>query len=45
MWDVTPTGAYTADCETGEAFGIEFLKTCDGTCTDGRDRNFAFRLL
>jgi hypothetical protein len=31
MWDVTPTGAYTADCETGEAFGIEFLKTCDGT--------------
>ena len=30
-WEVAPTGNYTADCETGHAFAIEFLKTCDGT--------------
>jgi hypothetical protein len=30
-WDVKPTGNYGADCETGRAFAIEFLKTCDGT--------------
>ena len=30
-WDVAPTGNYTADCETGHAFAIEFLKSCDGT--------------
>jgi hypothetical protein len=31
LWDVVPTGSYTADCETGHAFAIEFLKSCDGT--------------
>ena len=31
LWDVAPTGNYTADCETGHAFAIEFLKSCDGT--------------
>jgi hypothetical protein len=30
-WDVTPTGDYWADCETGKAYAIEFLKSCDGT--------------
>jgi hypothetical protein len=30
-WDVTPTGGYSADFETGCAFAIEFLKSCDGT--------------
>ncbi len=30
-WDVTPTGNYTADCETGQAFAIDFLKSCEGT--------------
>jgi hypothetical protein len=30
-WDVTPTGNYTADCKTGRAYAIEFLKSCDGT--------------
>jgi hypothetical protein len=30
-WDVTPIGNYTADCETGHAFAIEFLKSCDKT--------------
>ena len=30
-WDVTPTGDYTTDCETGEAFAIQFLKSCDKT--------------
>jgi hypothetical protein len=28
-WDVKPTGYYGADCETGHAYAIEFLKTCD----------------
>ena len=31
-WNVTPTGNYTADCEMGRAFAIEFLKSCDKTC-------------
>jgi hypothetical protein len=31
-WDVIPSGDYSADCETGRAFAIEFLKSCDGTC-------------
>jgi hypothetical protein len=31
LWDVAPTGNYTADCEMGHAFAIEFLKSCDGT--------------
>jgi len=26
---VKPTGHYAADCETGEAYAIEFVKTCD----------------
>jgi hypothetical protein len=30
-WDVKPTGNYGADCETGEAYAIEFLKTCDNS--------------
>ena len=30
-WDAAPTGNFTADCETGRAFAIEFLKSCDGT--------------
>jgi len=30
-WDVTPTGNSSADCETGEAYAIEFLKSCDKT--------------
>jgi hypothetical protein len=30
-WDIKPTGSYTADCETGHAFAIEFLKSCDGS--------------
>jgi hypothetical protein len=30
-WDVKPTGAYGADCETGRAFAIEFLQSCDKT--------------
>jgi hypothetical protein len=30
-WDVKPTGNYTADCETGHAYAIEFLKSCDGS--------------
>src|SRR5450759_3721906 len=30
-WDVAPSGDYSADCETGRAFAIEFLKSCDGT--------------
>jgi hypothetical protein len=30
-WDVKPTGNYTADCEMGLAYAIEFLKTCDKT--------------
>jgi hypothetical protein len=31
-WDVTPTGDYTVDCETGQAFAIEFLKSSDKSC-------------
>src|ERR1700694_6278346 len=31
-WDVIPTGDYSADCDTGAAFAIEFLKSCDKTC-------------
>jgi hypothetical protein len=31
LWNVTPTGDYSADCDTGHRFGIEFLKSCDGT--------------
>jgi hypothetical protein len=27
--DVKPPGDYAADCETGEAYAIEFVKTCD----------------
>jgi hypothetical protein len=27
--DVKPTGDYAADCETDEAYAIEFVKTCD----------------
>jgi hypothetical protein len=30
-WDISPTGNYAADCETGKAFAIEFLKSCDKT--------------
>jgi hypothetical protein len=30
-WDVKPTGDYSADCETGTAYAIEFLKSCDKT--------------
>jgi len=30
-WNVTPTGNYGADFETGRAYAIEFLKSCDGT--------------
>jgi hypothetical protein len=30
-WKVAPTGNYAADCETGHAFAIEFMKSCDGT--------------
>lgn len=30
-WDVKPTGNYGDDCKTGEAYAIEFLKSCDGT--------------
>ena len=30
-WDVTPTGDYVVDCETGRAYAVEFLKSCDGT--------------
>lgn len=30
-WDVKPTGDYFADCETGKAYALEFLKSCDGT--------------
>ncbi len=31
LWDVKPTGHYGADCETGRAYAIEFLKSCDGS--------------
>jgi hypothetical protein len=30
-WDVKPTGDYVTDCETGKAYALEFLKSCDGT--------------
>jgi hypothetical protein len=30
-WDVKPSGNYGDDCKTGEAYAIEFLKSCDGT--------------
>ena len=30
-WNVTPTGDYQADCETGRAYAIEFLRSCDGS--------------
>lgn len=30
-WTVTPTGNYTDDCDTGAAYAIEFLRSCDGT--------------
>jgi hypothetical protein len=30
-WDVTPTGDYAADCETGRRYAIKFLRSCDGT--------------
>jgi hypothetical protein len=31
LWDVRPTGDYGKDCETGRAYAIEFLNSCDGT--------------
>jgi hypothetical protein len=30
-WDVTPTGDYAADCETGRRYAVELLKTYDGS--------------
>jgi hypothetical protein len=30
-WDITPIGNYTADYETGKAFAVDFLKSCDGS--------------
>jgi hypothetical protein len=30
-WDVKPTGDYVADCKTGNDYGLQFLKSCDGT--------------
>jgi hypothetical protein len=30
-WDVTPTGNYAADCETGRAYAVAFLKSCDAS--------------
>lgn len=30
-WTVTPTGNYSDDCDTGAAYAIEFLRSCDGT--------------
>lgn len=30
-WTVAPTGNYTADCDTGTAYAIAFLRRCDGT--------------
>jgi hypothetical protein len=30
-WNVTATGDYGKDCETGRAYAIEFLRSCDGT--------------
>ncbi len=31
VWAVRPTGNYCDDYETGKAYAIEFLKSCDGT--------------
>jgi len=31
LWDVKPTGDYNTDCETGRAYALEFLQSCDGT--------------
>lgn len=30
-WDVKPSGDYGRDCETGNAYAIEFLRNCDST--------------
>src|ERR1700716_3910594 len=30
-WHVTPTGDYTADLKTGKQYGIQFVRTYDGT--------------
>ena len=30
-WQVKPSGNYFDDCETGRAYAIEFLRSCDGT--------------
>jgi hypothetical protein len=30
-WSVKPTGNYGADCATGRAYAIEFLRSCDGS--------------
>ncbi len=30
-WDVKPTGNYGDDCDTGRAYAIAFLKSCDRT--------------
>jgi len=30
-WAVKPTGDYSKDCETGRAYAIAFLESCDGT--------------
>ncbi len=30
-WAVQPTGDYCEDYETGKAYALEFLKSCDGT--------------
>jgi len=31
-WNVVPSGDYGADCETGNRYAMEFLKSCDGSC-------------
>jgi hypothetical protein len=30
-WAVQPSGNYSADCELGEKYAVEFLNSCDGT--------------
>ncbi len=30
-WEVRPTGSYSADYETGRAYAVKFLESCDGT--------------
>jgi hypothetical protein len=30
-WSVKPTGNYSADCQTGHAYALEFLRSCDRT--------------